>query len=306
MGELTQVWQRYTSSAPNRRQDLRRQLIEAYAPLARYVVERMNLRPGPALGYEDLLSQAVVGLIDAIDRFDPARGVKFETYAYHRIRGAVMDMLRDMDWVPRSVRQREAELAATYARLEEELGRQPTDEELAHALGLTIEGLDELARDVALQSMQSLDEVLGGYAAQAWEAATLADVVSDGSSPSPEAHVEGWAERDLIAKAIDTLPDSERTVISLYYHEGLTLKEIGRVLGVTESRACQIHGKALLRLRGQVQSIVAEAPEAPILHRTRFASGRLGGLPRRPAGAAVSQSARAETTSSTQEVSHGS
>jgi len=302
VGELTQLWQRYASSAPDRRQDLRRQLIEAYAPLARYVVDRMNLRPGPALGYEDLLSQAVVGVIDAIDRFDPARGVKFETYAYHRVRGAVMDMLRDMDWLPRSVRQRESELAAAYTRLEGELGRQPTDEELAQTLGLTIEGLDELARDVALQSMQSLDEALGGYAAQAWEAATLADVVPDGASPSPEDHVEGWAERDLIAKAIDTLPDSERTVISLYYHEGLTLKEIGRVLGVTESRACQIHGKALVRLRGHVRSVVAGEPEAAA-QGARSAGGRLDGMPRRPAG--VPQPRR-PVTPSHQEVTHGS
>lgn len=301
MGELTQLWQQYKSSrsaqpggrpegdagesssattrgarrarehpaegearAPNP-SDLRRQLIEAYAPLARYVVERMNLKPGPCLGHEDLLSQAVVGLIDAVDRFDPDRGIKFETYACHRIRGAVMDMLRDMDWLPRSVRQRESELAAAHARLQEQLGRAPTDEELAGALGISVDTLDQIAQEVAFQAMQSLDEAIGlrrgSSQPTAWEAASLGDSIADQSAPSPEEHVERWAEREMLAKAVDALPEAERTVISLYYYEGLTLKEIGRVLGVTESRACQIHGKAVLRLRSQIAPAGDQHPE---------------------------------------------
>ena len=254
MGELQKLWQDYVT---NRSVGLRRQLIEAYAPLARYVVDRMNIRPGPALGYDDLLSQAVVGLIDAVDRFDPNRGIKFETYAYHRIRGAVVDMLRDMDWLPRSVRQREANLAASYARLQEGLGRSPSDEELAQEMGLTVEGLDEVAHEIALQSMQSLDEALGQNLGSPQEAPTLGDSVPDDHTPSPEETIERWAERDLLARAIVGLPEAERTVLSLYYYEGLTLKEIGRILGVTESRVCQVHGKALLRLRAEVQPMLA-------------------------------------------------
>lgn len=246
MGELQRLWEQY---AKTHRPELRRELIESYAPLARYVVERMNLRPGPSLGYEDLLAQAVVGLIDAIDRFDLTRGIKFETYAYHRIRGAVMDMLREMDWLPRSIRQRESELSAAIEELGEHLGRPPSDEELANKLDISVAELDQLAHQLAMQAVQSLDEIVGS---REWEGGTMADLVSDESAPSPEGEMEKTAMREMLAEAIDELPDSERTVISLYYHEGLTLKEIGRVLGVTESRTCQIHGKAMLRLRAQM------------------------------------------------------
>lgn len=256
------VWGKYAASRADSEPaaELRRQLIEGYAPLARYVVERMNLRPASALGYEDLLSQAVVGLIDAIDRFDPGRGVKFETYAYHRIRGAVMDMLRDMDWLPRSVRQRESEVTSACARLQDRLGRPPSDEELAAALEVSVEELSEIAQEVALQAVQSLDEAISGGRGEGWDEDTLGDTVADRRALSPEEQVERWAERDELAKAIDALPEAERMAVSLYYHEGLTLKEIGRVLGVTESRVCQIHGKAMLRLRGQLQPLLAGVP----------------------------------------------
>ncbi len=265
MGNVDQLWKEYSR---NRSPRLRRSLIETYAPLARYVVDRLNLRPGPALEHDDLLSQAVVGLIDAVDRFDPSRGIKFETYAYYRIRGAVMDMLRELDWLPRSVRQREGKLADAFAKLEDEFRRPPTDEEVAGELSLTVEQLDTLAHEVALQAMQSLDEAIS---MQNWEAGTLGDIVADDSASSPEAEVERQAERDLLARAIDALPESERTVISLYYYEGLTLKEVGRVLGVTESRACQIHGKAIIRLRAHVRSVLS-IPESVARH-----------LPSRPA-----------------------
>ena len=249
------LWERYTRE---RTPEVRRTLIEAYAPLARYVVDRLNLRPGPALEYDDLLSQAVVGLIDAVDRFDPSRGIKFESYAYHRIRGAVMDMLRELDWLPRSVRQREAELTAAYEKLEGRLGRPPGDGELAEELGITVEALDDLAREVGLQAMQSLDEWVG---LGQWEAGTVGELVADKQAVSPEEEVERWSEREMLAGAIDALPEAERTVITLYYHEGLTLKEIGQVLGVTESRVCQIHGKAMVRLRGEIQPMLKPPPE---------------------------------------------
>jgi len=255
------LWEQYASVSPGSdsgaRLNLRRQLIEAYAPLARHVVERINVKLGPALGYEDLLSEAVIGLIDAVDRFDPARGIKFETYAYHRIRGAVMDMLRDLDWLPRSVRQRESELASAYADLQDRLGRAPWDHELADALGMSTAELDEIAQELAFQTVRSLDEVVIGHDS---EGTTLGDSLPDRDALSPEAHLERSTEQELVARAVDALPESERTVISLYYHEGLTLKEIGRVLGVTESRACQIHGKAILRLRSHIESALVKVP----------------------------------------------
>lgn len=258
-GALTVMWERYAVCDQPKRPALRRELIEAYAPLARYVVDRMNIKPGPALGHDDLLSQALVGLIDAVDRFDPGRGIKFETYAYHRIRGAVMDMLRDMDWLPRSVRQRESDVASAYSRLLGALGYPPSDEQLAEALGITVNALDDIAHDLAIQSMQSLDEAVSGKSrdTHGWDDASLGDSVADENALLPEDHVESQAERDLLAQAIQILPDSERTVIGLYYHEGLTLKEIGNVLGVTESRVCQIHGKALIRLRAQIAPLLA-------------------------------------------------
>jgi len=255
VGETQRLWQQYIDG---RSADVRRTLIESYAPLARYVVDRLNLRPGAALEYDDLLSQAVVGLIDAVDRFDPTRGIKFETYAYYRIRGAVMDMLRELDWLPRSIRQREAQLSLAYAALESRLGRPPTDAELARHLGLTIDQLDTLAQEVALQTMQSLDETVASHA---WDTATVGDVVADPSAPSPEDELERQAEREMIARAIEDLPDAERTVVTLYYYEGLTLKEIGQVMGVTESRACQVHGKAMLRLRARVQALLKPPAE---------------------------------------------
>ena len=250
MGELQDLWQQYAEKPSP---EVRRRLIEAYAPLARYVVERLNVKSGPALGYDDLLGQAVLGLIDAVDRFDATRGIKFETYAYHRIRGAVMDMLREMDWVPRSIRQREAQLSATYSLLEGRLGRPPSDEELAAALGITVAQLDDLAQELALQTTYSLDETIG---LQEWDMGTVGDLVRDEDVLSPEESLDRRTEREMLARAVAGLPDAERTVISLYYYEGLTLKEIGRVLGVTESRACQIHGKAMLRLRGHIQAEV--------------------------------------------------
>jgi len=248
VGNMDKLWRQYVET---RSSELRRQLVESYAPLARYVVDRLNLRPGRALEYDDLLSQAIIGLIDAVDRFDPSRGVKFETYAYHRIRGAVMDMLRDLDWLPRSVRQREAELTTALTRLESKLGRAPTDEEIARDLGITIAQFDALAYDLALQAMYSLEEMIGGPAS---ESSAIGDLVADDNTPTPEAQAERQAERDILASAIDALPEAERIVVSLYYYEGLTLKEVGRVLGVTESRACQIHGKAMIRLRSQVHA----------------------------------------------------
>jgi len=271
---LQALWEKYTRE---RTPEVRRTLIEAYAPLARYVVDRLNLRPGPALEYDDLLSQAVVGLIDAVDRFDPSRGIKFETYAYHRIRGAVMDMLRELDWLPRSVRQREAELAGAYEKLEGRLGRPPTDGELAEELGITVEALDELAREVGMQAMQSLDECVG---LEQWEGGTVGEVVADEAAPSPEEEVERWSERDMLARAIDVLPEAERTVISLYYYEGLTLKEIGRALGVTESRACQIHGKAMVRLRAEIQPMLKAPPAeaAGFVYQTGSGPSRASGF----------------------------
>ena len=245
---MDELWTTYHASPTPA---LRQQIIEQYAPLAKYVVDRLNLQPSGWDSYPDLIGQAVVGLIEAIDRFDPSRGVKFNTFAYYRIRGAVLDMLRDMDWVPRSLRAKSTELLNTIARLTHELGHAPSDEEIAAACGMTIDALDELSQEVGTLNVLSLDEVI---AQPNWESHYYAsEMVADNQSVSPEDSCEEEDSRRVLAEAIDELPQNERLVVSLYYHEGLTLKEIGAVLGVTESRACQIHSKAIIRLRAKMQ-----------------------------------------------------
>jgi len=239
-----QQWQAYRTRPD---QAMRERLVAEYAPLARYVVDRLGIY-SPTLGDEDLVSQAIVGLIEAIDRYDPGRGVKFETYAYYRIRGAVMDMVREMDLLPRSVREKQAELREVQERLLAELGRQPRDEELASVLGITVDELNALCQDLEAESVFSLDQATSD---EDGGSISLVDTVAD-EAAGPEEVVVDQDQRRVLAEAIDGLPESDRQVISLYYYEGLTMKEIGQVLGVTESRVCQIHSKALVRLKAAV------------------------------------------------------
>lgn len=249
---MAELWTAYRESPSPA---LRSQLIEQYAPLAKYVVDRLNLQPSGGVSYDDLISQAIVGLIEAIDRYDPARGVKFNTYAYYRIRGAVMDMLRELDWVPRSTRAKGNDIINTIARLEGELGRPPTDEEVAAAMGISREQFDDMAQEVGGQALLSLDETIDSDDGE--NSLPMGDMIADERAVSPEGYSADQDQRRVLAEAIDGLPDNERLVISLYYHDGLTLKEIGKVLGVTESRVCQLHSKAILRLRAQMQTVFA-------------------------------------------------
>jgi RNA polymerase sigma factor for flagellar operon FliA len=228
-------------------------LIEQYAPLAKYVVDRLHLQPSGGISYDDLIGQAIVGLIEAIDRYDPSRGVKFNTYAYYRIRGAVMDMLRGLDWMPRSMRAKGNEIVNTIARLEGELGRAPTDEEVADAMGISVEQLDGIAQDISGQALLSFEDTLD--AGDGETPLVVGDMVADDSAVSPEHHAAEQDQRRVLADIIDGLPENERLVISLYYYDGLTLKEIGKVLGVTESRVCQLHSKAVMRLRGLMKAV---------------------------------------------------
>ena len=246
---MTDLWTAYHESHSPA---LRQQLIEQYAPLAKYVVDRLNLQTSGGVSYNDLISQAIVGLIEAIDRYDTARGIKFNTFAYYRIRGSVLDMLREMDWVPRSLRTKSTELTNTIARLTNELRRPPTDEEIAAACGITIDALDELSQEVGAPTLLSLDEVIEQ---PQWESHYFAgDMIADKQAVSPSDHCEEEDFHRVLAEIIDQLPKNERLVISLYYYEGLTLKEIGQVISVTESRACQIHSKAIIRLRAMIQA----------------------------------------------------
>lgn len=245
--DLARLWQAHIA---DRCPKARRELIAAYSPVAKHVAHTLRLKQSSCVEYEDMLGAALLGLIDAIDRYDPSRGVKFETYATWRIRGAVMDMLRSMDWVPRSARRREAALREAYSRLEAELGRAAEDSEVAAALGITQEELERHLQDSGPLAVVSLEDALLGSEGDA--RITLGESVADPNDLSPQERAERSELKRILADALSSLPDQERSVVTLYYYQRLTLKQIGQVLGVTESRACQIHAKAILRLQARL------------------------------------------------------
>jgi len=242
--ELTALWARYKDSGDPTARD---RLIVNYSPLVKFVAGRVGVGLPRSVDPADLMSYGIFGLIDAIDKFDPARGFKFETYAIQRIKGAILDELRALDWVPRSVRARAREIERSLAELEHRLQRTPTDEELADHLGVPLEELQDHLAEISSLGVISLDDVLGPDAS-----GTVADVVADVRGVNPEAQFQEVETRRILADAINRLPDRERLVLTLYYFEGLTLAEIGEVLGVTESRVCQIHAKSVMSLRNRM------------------------------------------------------
>jgi len=234
-------WREYVRTRSPR---LREQIIRDYAILARRGVERLQISPWGCVSREDLLGHALVGLIDAVDRYDPEHGTPFEAFAGPRIRGSILDALRRLDWVPRTVRVREAKLRRAYGKLESLLGRAPTDAEVADELGIDPAELDELVTEVARGSLLSLDDLVAG----AGEGTTLAEVTPAEDQNDPHRQSARKEAQQRLAEAIEALPEREKLVVVLYYYHDLTLKEIGRVLNVTEQRVSQIHAKAVLRL----------------------------------------------------------
>ncbi|HEY9899711.1 MAG TPA: FliA/WhiG family RNA polymerase sigma factor [Pantanalinema sp.] len=237
-----ELWKKYTTEGDR---ESREQLILQYAPMVRYVVGRLAVTLPATIDHDDLYGYGVIGLIHAIERFSPERGVKFETFAMTRVRGAIIDELRSQDWVPRSVRARGRELSAVISQLEGALGRHATEAEIAQAMGVST---DELAGMMAAATSPflSLDELV--QVGEDGQSLSWVDTMVD-DRPGPSAQLEDREFREQLASAIDALPPREKQLLALYYHEGLTLKEIGQVLGVTESRVCQLHTQAALRLR---------------------------------------------------------
>jgi len=229
----------------------RDRLIVEYAPLVRYIANRIAMRLPPHIDVDDLVNSGILGLIDAIEKFDPSREVKFKTYAEIRIKGAILDELRAMDWMPRSIRKVINRLVEAYHELEQQLGRPAEDEEVADQLGLKMEEYYGLLKQSAGVPLISLDVLIDYDEKKRNILSCLVDPKSENGFG-----VLGLSEvRDALAGAIDDLPEKEKQVISLYYYDELTMKEIGKVLDLTESRVSQIHTKAILRLRVRVNSL---------------------------------------------------
>ena len=247
--ELQELWRRYKATADER---ARERLVVAYSPLVKYVAGRMSSGLPGHVEEADLISYGLGGLISAIERFDLSREIKFETYAITRIRGAIIDDLRNLDWVPRSVRARAREIERANMKLEAKLQRAPTDEEMATELGGGLDDFQETLLQISNSTIVALDELWSVQDATG-DQVSLLDTLADRDAPDPQQLVDQSELRDRIADAIAALPEREKLVVALYYYENLTLREIGEVLGVTESRVSQLHTKAVLRLRSKLQ-----------------------------------------------------
>jgi RNA polymerase sigma factor FliA len=242
--ELNDLWALFKSSADPQ---AREALILQYSPLVKFVAGRVAVGLPRNVDQSDLVSNGVFGLIDAIDKFEPERGFKFETYAINRIKGSILDGLRALDWVPRSVRSRAREIERSLSELEHRIHRTPSDEELAHHMDVDVEAVRTTLAEMSNLGIVALDELVGPESSS-----SLVDFLPDPSGLGPEAAFQAEETRHLLGDAINRLPDRERLVVTLYYFEGLTLAEIGEVLGVTESRVCQIHAKSVLSLRNRM------------------------------------------------------
>ncbi|MFH9071850.1 RNA polymerase sigma factor WhiG [Streptomyces alboflavus] len=246
---LDELWRSYKTTGDGR---LREQLILHYSPLVKYVAGRVSVGLPPNVEQADFVSSGVFGLIDAIEKFDIDRSIKFETYAITRIRGAMIDELRALDWIPRSVRQKARNVERAYATLEARLRRTPSEGEVAAEMGIQVEELHAVFSQLSLANVVALEELLhvGGEG----DRLSLMDTLEDTAADNSVEVAEDRELRRLLARAINTLPEREKTVVTLYYYEGLTLAEIGNVLGVTESRVSQIHTKSVLQLRAKLAS----------------------------------------------------
>ena len=239
--DLTNLWGTYSKTKDA---GIREELILNYTYLVKFVAGRLYASYGNNVEFDDLVSYGIFGLIDAIDKYDLSRGVKFDTYAQLRIRGAIIDQLREIDWLPRSVRQKSKEIEKAYYEMENKLGRPATDEEMADSFGLSIEDFQKKIQNITTYSIVSLDDLLE----------QKRDVISsedDNQIETPESVVENTEVKEILVDAISILPEKEKKVVSLYYYDELTYKEIGKLLSISESRVSQLHTKAIIRLKNR-------------------------------------------------------
>ncbi len=247
--ELRDLWRRYKEEGDS---SARERLVVAYSPMVKFVAGRLGAGLPSHVDDADLISYGLMGLIGAIERFEPERGIKFETFAMTRIRGAIIDELRSLDWVPRSVRSRAREIEAAQAKLEHELQRAPSEAELAARLDISEEELQSSLLEIANSSVYALDE-LWTVSDSSGDQVSLLDTISDPRADDPQESLASSEVKDRLTEAISSLPEREQLVVALYYYENLTLREIGEVLGVTESRVSQLHTKAVMRLKSGLQ-----------------------------------------------------
>ena len=250
------LWLEYSRT---RDQAIRDRLILTYAPLVKYVAGRLGSGLPAHVDEGDLVSYGLLGLIGAIERFDPDREIKFETYAIARIKGAIIDELRALDWVPRSVRSRARDIERAIGELERKLHRAPTDEEISEKLGISTDELDESLSEIGRSSIAALDE-LWTISSTGGDQVALIDTIEDTQGPEPQTELAQTELKEALGEAIARLPEREKLVVTLYYYEELTLREIGEVLGVTESRVSQLHTKAILRLKARLAGSPAREP----------------------------------------------
>jgi len=242
-----QLWQDFKTTADR---GLRDRLILHYSPLVKYVAGRVRAGLPPNIEQADLVSYGIFGLIDAIEKFDLERSIKFETYAITRIRGAIIDELRAIDWIPRSVRSKARDVEKAYSTLEAKLRRTPSEDEVAHEMDISVDDLRAIFSQVSYVNVLALDELLN--TGDQGDKFALVDTLEDTRAENPVAAFESEEVKYVLSTAINRLPEREKIVVTLYYYEGLTLAEIGRVLGVTESRICQMHTKAVIQLRAKM------------------------------------------------------
>ena len=234
----------------------REEVIKRYSPMIKYVANRIAMRLPPHIEVDDLISVGVLGLMDAISKYDSSRGAKFKTYAEFRVRGAILDELRAMDWVPRSIRQKASSVDKVVQALQAKLSRSPEDEEVAKEMGLSLDQFHDTLNETKSIPVFSLEDL--GIAKESGEQQSLLDCLAGKADADPQTQIRLIELKEIIAKAIDALPEKERLMVSLYYYEELTMKEIGAVLEITESRVSQIHSKAVYRLRTKLKAIIAE------------------------------------------------
>jgi RNA polymerase sigma factor for flagellar operon FliA len=249
--ELRDLWRRYKNESDER---ARERLVVAYSPLVKFIAGRMASGLPAHVEEADLVSYGLLGLIGAIERYELDRDVKFETFAVARVKGAIIDELRSLDWVPRSVRSRARGIEKANAELEAKLGRAPTDEEMAERLDMDVDDFHDALLEIANSSLLALDD-LWTFADPEGGGSQISvlDTIRDPQAADPETEAQTTELKDRLADAIESLPERERLVVALYYYENLTLREIGEILGVTESRVSQLHTKAVLSLRSRFQ-----------------------------------------------------